>query len=97
MGVRGVALAWLAGIGIMSWRTWHKYRQPPVPGRILAASGVFAGLALVTEYPPAAAAATLAAWGFDLAILFSLGPAALTGEKTKTPAKTGPQPVLKGP
>ena len=76
---KGVALAWLAGLGIFTWRTFKVYRKPPVPGRVLAASVVFAALALLAEYEPAARFAALAAWGFDVAVLFSLPPSALTG------------------
>lgn len=76
--MRGVMVAWLAGLALMSWRTAQQYHQPPVPGRLLGASGVFAALALLAEYQPAARAAQWAAWGFDLAVLFQIGPAALT-------------------
>lgn len=70
---RGIALAWLAGLGILSWREVSAYRKPVPPGRLAAASGVFAALALLAEYQPAAGAATLAAWGFDLAVLLTPG------------------------
>lgn len=83
---RGIALAWLAGIGILTWREVAAYRKPVPPGRLLAASGVFAGLALLAEYQPAATAATLAAWGFDLAIF--LTPGVIPG--TATPAQRKP-------
>lgn len=79
--MRGIVLAWAVGLGIMSWRTVQEFHRPPVPGRILGASAVFAGLALLAEYEPAARFATLAAWGFDLAVVFQAGPAALTSTK----------------
>lgn len=75
--MRGIVLAWAVGLGIMTWRTAQQYGQPPVPGRLLGASGVFAMLALLAEYQPAAPAAQLAAWGFDIAVLFRAGPKAL--------------------
>lgn len=71
-------LAWLAGLGILAWRTAQQYHQPPVPGRILGASLVFAGLGLLSEYQPAARFAAVTAWGFDVAVLFEVGPKALT-------------------
>ena len=61
----------------MTWRTAQQYHKPPVPGRILGASVVFAFLALLGEYEPARRAAVLAAWGFDVAVLFKAGPQAL--------------------
>jgi hypothetical protein len=76
--MRGLVLAWAVGLGIYTWRTVQEFRKPPVPGRVLGASLVYAGLALVAEYEPARRAATAAAWGFDLAVLFKAGPAQLT-------------------
>ena len=58
----------------MTMRTVQQYHKPPVPGRVLAASVVFAALALLAEYEPARRAAILAAWGFDVAILFQVVP-----------------------
>ncbi len=75
--MRGITLAWAVGLALMTWRTAQEFHRPPVPGRILGASMVFAALALLAEYEPAARAAVLAAWGFDVAVLFQIGPAAL--------------------
>lgn len=61
----------------MTWRTAQDYHKPPVPGRLLGASMVFVLLALLAEYEPARRAALLAAWGFDVAVLFKAGPQAL--------------------
>lgn len=71
-------LAWAAGLGLLTWQTARVYRKPPVPGRLLGASVVFAALAMLAAYPPATRAATLAAWGFDVAVLFKLPPNWLT-------------------
>ena len=62
--MRGLTAAWLFGMGIITWRAIARQHQPPVPGTMLAASGFFALLALVSEYQPAApaAAATGGAW-----------------------------------
>lgn len=85
-------LAWAVGLGLMSWRDAQKYHKPPVPGRLIGASLVFIALALLAEYEPARRAAVLAAWGFDLAVVFQIGPKQLTstaGLGPVTPAKTG--------
>jgi hypothetical protein len=76
--LRGITLAWAVGLGLMTWRTAQEFHRPPVPGRLLGASVVFAALALLAEYEPATRAAVLAAWGFDLAVLFKLPPSAFT-------------------
>lgn len=71
-------LAWAVGLGLMSWRSVQEFGRPPVPGRLLGASLVFAALSLLAEYEPARRAAVLAAWGFDVAVLLQLPPGALT-------------------
>jgi len=78
-----IVLAWLAGYGIIAYRTIHDDRRPPMPGQLLAASGVFIGCALLGEAPGAAGLAAAMAWGFDLAAFLNLAPA-LTGGKTTT-------------
>jgi len=67
----GLILAWLAGEGMLFYR-WGRLGAPPTPGAVAASSGVFAGLAVLSAYPPARTAATLAAWGFDLAIFLQV-------------------------
>jgi hypothetical protein len=79
--VRGLVLAWAVGLGIMTWREIQEYHRPPVPGRLLGGSLVFAALAVIAEYPPATGPATIAAWGFDLAVFFQAGPQALVSTK----------------
>jgi hypothetical protein len=64
-------------MGLIAYRFIIKKHQPPIPGSMLAASGTFALLALLSEYEPAAAAAAAAAWGFDLAALLGLFPDAV--------------------
>jgi hypothetical protein len=97
--MRGLILAWAVGLGLMSWRDVQKYHKPPVPGRLLGASLVFAGLALLGEYEPARRVAVLTAWAFDLAVVFEIGPQALVstaGFGHPTPAKESqlaPQPA----
>jgi hypothetical protein len=72
--MRGVILAWGVGMGIIVYRSVVKEHQPPVPGQMLAATGLFAGLAALAEYQPAAAAAGLFAFGVDVAVLMQVLP-----------------------
>ena len=67
----GIVLAWLAGESMIIWR-WAKHKAPPPPGTMLEASVLFVALAVLAEYQPARAAATLFAWGIDLAVLLKL-------------------------
>jgi hypothetical protein len=83
-------LAWALGEGIIVWRSAVKDHQPPVPGQLLAATGLFALLALVAEYEPARGAAIALAYGVDLAVLLQVLPGlkptpAKKTAKTKTP------------
>jgi hypothetical protein len=71
---RGLVLAWLAGLGLMTWRELATVRKPPSAGRYAAGSGVFILLGFLSAYDPARAAAVLAAWGFDLAIFLQVLP-----------------------
>jgi hypothetical protein len=91
----GIVSAWLFGMGIISYRFIARKHMPPVPGTMLSASGLFALLALLAEYPAAAPAAVLAAWGFDLAALLNILPGELGGPKITTPAGSGA--VASGP
>lgn len=87
--------AWLFGMGLITWRYVVKQHQPPIPGSMLAASGLFALLALVAEYQPAAGAAAAAAWGFDLAALLGLFPDNIAGPTGKTVTAAPKQTVSK--
>jgi hypothetical protein len=80
----GLILAWMLGEGIIVWRSAVKEHQPPVPGDMLAATALFALLAAIAEYEPARPAATLFAFGVDIAVLMQV----LPGSKKKTAAKT---------
>jgi hypothetical protein len=84
--VRGVILAWAGGMGIMIYRAAVKDHKPPVPGQMLAATGLFVGLAALAEYEPAASAAALFGFGVDIAILMQVLPG--TTSKTTTKAAT---------
>jgi hypothetical protein len=78
---RGILLAWTVGLGLVTWRGIKKTHKPVSPGQYAAASGLYVLLAMVAEYEPAAAVATLMAWGFDLAVLFQVLPQQVAGPK----------------
>src|SRR5258708_29946319 len=64
----------LMGGGIISWRAIRQTKAPPVPGALLASSGLFALLALLAESEQARPLAVLLAYGFDLAAFMNLYP-----------------------
>lgn len=86
-----MALAWLAGMGILTWRELRDTKHAVPPGRYLAASGLYAALALLAEYQPAAGVAQLTAWGFNLAIF--LKPGVIPGTATPAQRQTPPGDV----
>jgi hypothetical protein len=101
MGKGGIITAWLFGLGIIAWRDIRVNHGPPIPAQFLGASGLFALLALVAEYPSATVAATAAAWGFDIAALLAPGviPSLLggTGGQAAGGHAGAAAPAAKGP
>lgn len=89
----------------MTVREVRTYRKPVPPGRYLGASGVFAALGLLAEWAPARTPAIMAAWAFDLAVLFQAGPASIVGAITpkagtgggNTQPRNQPYPTGTGP
>lgn len=77
-------LAWLIGEGIVTWR-WAKAGAPPTPGALAASSGMFVLLAVLAEYQPARGAATLLAYGIDLAALLKVLPGGTPAQQTGWP------------
>jgi hypothetical protein len=71
--------AWLVGEGIISYRAVRATHLPPVPGALLASSGLFAGLALLAESDRARPLAITLAWGFNLVALMNLVPSVTGG------------------
>ncbi len=67
-------LAWLIGNGIITYRQAKELHMPPSPRALLAASGLFVGLAILAEYRPARGVATAFAFGIDLAVLLQVLP-----------------------
>lgn len=91
--MRGIILAWAIGEGIIIFRSVQRDHSPPVPGALLATSGLFALLALLAEVDQARLLATALAFGVDIAALMNLwglgGKApATTTAATKTATKT---------
>jgi hypothetical protein len=78
-------MAWILGEGIISYRAVKATHLPPVPGALLASSGLFAGLALLAESERARPLAITLAYGFDLVALMNLFPPVTSGQG-KTPA-----------
>jgi hypothetical protein len=70
--MRGLILAWVLGEGIIVYRSVTQNHAPPVPGTLIAPSGLFLLLALLAEYQPARLAATALAFGVDVAALLNI-------------------------
>lgn len=96
--MRALLVEWLVAEGIVIYREFKKNKHAPMPGQLLATSGVFVLLAILAEGGPGAAklAATLGA-GFDIAAYLNLAPGLKANQK-KAPlaqaAKTGVINVL---
>ena len=82
----GLLAAWVVGEGIVIWRLVHRDKKLPPPGLLLGITALFAGLALVAEYEPAAGFATAVGWGLDVAALFNVLPQGLAGQVSKAQA-----------
>jgi hypothetical protein len=90
----GLLAAWLVGESLLVWRIVHRDHHMPVPGELLAVTGLFAVMAVVADvFPASAPLVTVGAWGLDVAGFFNLWPAGLGGQvqtatATGTPAAT---------
>jgi hypothetical protein len=73
-------------MGLIVYRSAARDHHLPVPGALLAASGLFALLGIVAEYGPARPVATAAAWGFDIAAFLNVLPSGLAGPAPAKPA-----------
>ena len=79
-----LALAWITGEGIIVWQSVRRDHHPPLPGRLLGSSAIFAVLAVIAEFGPGSArAATLAAWAFDVSALMQVLPGSIGVPKAK--------------
>lgn len=86
--IRGIILAWLIGEGIIVYRSVGREHAPPVPGALLATSGLFILLAVLAEYDPAKFLATAMAFGVDIAAFLNLWRVG-GGTPAKAPAPSG--------
>jgi hypothetical protein len=84
-------LAWLIGEGIIVVRSVRANHAPPMPGSLIASSGIFALLALLAESDSARPLAVALAYGFDLAAFMNLAPP-VTGPKPKPATGTTQKP-----
>jgi hypothetical protein len=78
---RLIIVEWLCAEGIVMWRGVEKNHYPPMPGQLLATSGVFVMLALFSEISPGAGQlAGVLGGGFVIAAIFDIfgGKAATT-------------------
>lgn len=67
------AVAWLTGIGIISYRSFRVQGGPPWPGQLLWSSGLYVILAVIADAGPEARRLSLTlAWGFNLAAFLNL-------------------------
>jgi hypothetical protein len=86
----GLAAAWLAGMGLVSWRMVHRDHRPPVPGALLGITGLFLAMALTADvFPVTAPLMTVTAWGLDVAAFLEVLPAGLGGQITTAEQKAG--------
>lgn len=78
------AVAWLAGEGIVCWRSIYQQGGPPWPGQLLVSSGVFAIAAVIAEAGPGARrTAALIVWGVNIAAFMNLFSVALPNAADK--------------
>ncbi|MFZ0665046.1 MAG: hypothetical protein WAM97_04775 [Acidimicrobiales bacterium] len=75
----GIVLAWLAGESLIIYRSYKNDHRPPLPGQLLASSGVFAVLGFMAQNQNLTFLAGALAWGFDIAAFMNVAPAMLTG------------------
>jgi hypothetical protein len=89
----GLFLAfWLIGEGIIVYRQVRQNHAPPMPGSLIASSGLFALLALLAEADQARTLAVMLAAGFDVAAFMNLFPPVTNpgGGKTGASAPSSP-------
>jgi hypothetical protein len=84
----GIVLAWLAGESLIFYRSFKNDKRPPLPGQLLASSGVFAVLGLLGSAQSMTFIAGALAWGFDIAAFMNVAPEMLTGGSSTKAATT---------
>ena len=81
---RGIIIAWLVGEGIISYKSVKKNNRPPLPADLLAASGAFVLLGLLSEWQDQLA--MMLAVGLDAAALLTLFPTTTASPAPASPA-----------
>lgn len=82
-----LAGAWLASTGLVVWRQLHGNPHLPVPGTLLAVTGIFGLLAVAGDAVPAAQPViTITAWGLVVAGVYNLWSTGLGAEAQATAA-----------
>lgn len=76
--------AWAVGEGIIVYRTVAREHRPPVPGELLATSGLFVVLALLAQWQPKLAV-TLGI-GLDIAAFLNLAQSNVIGRAISGPS-----------
>ena len=88
--MRGLAGAWAVGEALVIWRQVHRDHRMPVPGQLIAVTGLFAAFAFAADAVPGAAGVISAvAWGLDVAGVLNLWPKGLGGQITTAASKAG--------
>jgi hypothetical protein len=87
-------LAWLVGEVIIVYRSVKVVKGPPGPGQLILSSGIFALLALAAESEQARSAATLTAWGYDLAAFMNIAGKVKDNGKTWNPQPAPPTVII---
>lgn len=83
-----LAGAWLAATGLVIWRQVHGNPHLPVPGTLLAVTGVYALFGIAGDlYPPARPVITLTGWGLVIAGVYNLWSTGLGGEAEQAAAE----------
>lgn len=85
---RGIIIAWLVGEGIISYKSVKKNNRPPLPADLLAASGAFVLLGILSEFQDQLA--MMLAVGLDAAALLTLFPTTASAASA-SPAQTPSQ------
>lgn len=82
----GVVATWLVGEGIIAYRAVTNQKRPPMPGELLATSGLFVALALLSVWQPGLAVTV--GVGVDIAAFMNLAASKPWGQALSGPAKS---------
>lgn len=99
----GLVAAWAAGMGLVMWRMVHRDHRVPVPGSLLAITGLFMAGAFVSDvWPASTTLITVTFVGLDVAAFMNALPAGLSGQITQAEQSTAaaqgpPQPASTRP